>query len=401
MMRLALLILCLWPALASAQSRTVLPEELDLTVMIEEMAHTPFVREMVLLTIRGVYRRHITLEELRQPDLDGFSWTQLGPDSWKDERIGGEKVKTMTRRMAVYPDRAGELTIGAFTHKLTLTDETDNWFEHQITSAPVTLTVAPAPVTDGWWFPVRELRITDNWSNAPDQLKRGEGVLRVMRLEAVGVTPEMIPPMPDLRSPSGMIFPHPDQRLVELSPDGPITYAFWRWTIRPGNDTSAVVEPLTVSYYDTTLRQPQEAVISAQRIAYGDVVPAASIPAKEALPAGRLPGWPLLALGLFVFAGSVIFLQSGRDRIGWSNLHRFRQFDPLARQIKRAARNGDAALLRRSAAAILQRDGASPERQKLLTQLDAQIYGGTNAAPSFDTFPRKFLAASHGPTPVP
>ena len=85
---------------------------------------------MILVTIRGSYRRHITRERVEQPPLDGFSWSQLGPDRWYEERIRGRPVKMFERRMALYPERAGELTIGAFTHHLTLTDEGDEWFEH-------------------------------------------------------------------------------------------------------------------------------------------------------------------------------------------------------------------------------------------------------------------------------
>jgi hypothetical protein len=394
---LALVLLCLLPGLALAQSRTVLPEELELTVTVEETEHVPFVREMVLLTIHGVYRRHITREELIQPGFEGFSWTQLGADVWREERMDGQKVKTMTRRMAVYPDRAGDLTIGAFTHKLTLTDEGDEWFEHEIRSDPVTVKVAPAPPGDAWWFPVKNLRISDQWSNAPDQLERGEGVLRVIRLEALGVTPEMIPPMPELTSPSGMIFPHPDKRLVELSPQGPITYAFWRWTIRPGNDTSAVVEPLTLEYYNTHLRAPQQVTISAQRVAYGDVLPRAGPPQlQDAGGAGpvRLPGWPMAGLAAIVFAAGLAAALAGRRITGWSALHRFSILDPLGRALQRAARSGDASQTRRCAARIIARDGASDARRALLADLDAQIFDPAAREINLAAFARNFTRKS-------
>ena len=137
MMRLFLVLLFL-PALAAAQTRAVAPGELELSVSVEETAHTPFVREMVLITIRGVYRRHITRETLIQPDLDGINWAQLGADKWRDERLDGEKVKILERRMALYPNTPGRITIGAFRQKLTLTDEGDDWFDHEISSEPVT-----------------------------------------------------------------------------------------------------------------------------------------------------------------------------------------------------------------------------------------------------------------------
>ncbi|MEM9577776.1 MAG: hypothetical protein AAF999_12270 [Pseudomonadota bacterium] len=392
---LAVLVALAFPLLAQAQSRTVLPEELGLTVEVEASDYTPFVREMIILNIHGIYRRHITRESMEQPDLDGFSWTQLGEDIWREERINGEKVKTMTRRMAIYPNRAGELRIGAFAHRLTLTDEQDEWFDHAILSEPLTITVAPAPEDHSWWFPVRDLRISDQWSNAPDQLKRGEGVLRVIRLEAVGVTPEMMPPMPELRSPSGIVFPHPDKRLVELSPEGPITYAFWRWTIRPGNDTSAVVEPLKLEYFDTRRRQAYEVDITAQRVAYGDVIPKAPPPNDGALAqeAARLPGWPLVLLGICVFAGGLWAAVSGWRWSGTAAVQRFALLDPLTRQILRAARDGDAGKVRHHAAGLLARDGASAERLKLLAELDHVLFDPRSPPMDLLSFARRFANA--------
>lgn len=396
MIRIVLFLFLVWPLAGLAQSRTVLPAELELTVTLDPRPAPPFTREMVLLTIRGVYRRHITREQVIQPDFDGFSWSQLGEDLWQDERIDGQKVKTFSRRMAIYPDRAGDLTIGAFTHRLTLTDESDAWFEHDILSKPVTLHVEPAPENAGWWFPVRRLRISDQWSNAPDQLQPGEGVLRVIRIEALGVTPEMIPPMPELTSPSAMIFAHPDQRFVELSPEGPLTYAFWRWTIRPTNDTSAVVEPMSFSYFDTTTRETHTVTISAQRVAYGaDGAPDPSLPAATTTPPAesRLPGWEMAGLAFLVFVMGLILSIRGRQITGAKALQRFSFFDPLARDLRKAARTRDLAALRRAARAILSRDGPSGPRQQLLAELDRSVFDPTSESGPPDSFARRFVQA--------
>ncbi len=367
-------ILALLPAFAMAQSRTVLPDEVALRVEVEDMAATPMEREMIIIRIQGTYRRHVTREALQQPDLSGFNWSQLGPDRWWEERIGGRMYKRFERKMALYPDTAGSLTVGAFTHNLTLTDESDNWFEYPVSSEPVTIEVAPAPQGEDWWFPVRRLRISDKWSNAPDQLEPGEGVLRIVQIEALGVTPEMIPPMPDLTSPSAMIFAHPEKRLVDLSPEGPVTRAFWRWTIRPTNDTSAIVEPISFAYFDTTERTHREAVITAQRVAYNaGSVPAAAVamdPARQA----RLPGRWALVLGLCVFVGGVVYGISGR-RFSRAQVYGcFPILDRLRLRMWRAARSGDARAQRRAIAALLQRDGADPVLLERLQQVDRVIF---------------------------
>ena len=83
------IIALLFPSWLWAQSDAVLDGDLSLSVTIEDAGHIPVTQEMMLITIRGVYRRHIMLEKLQQPTLEGFNWAQLGPDSWREERING------------------------------------------------------------------------------------------------------------------------------------------------------------------------------------------------------------------------------------------------------------------------------------------------------------------------
>lgn len=364
-LRALLLILLAGPALA--QSRTVLPGELELSVRIENTGPAPFEQEMILLTIHGVYRRHITLENLVQPDLDGFNWMQLGEDYWYESTVDGLRVKNMRRRMALFPQRPGQIEIGAFTHRLTLVDEGDDWFEHEITSPPVSVEVRPAPTGTDWWFPLHRLEVVDNWSNAPDQLTDGAGVLRVIRVEAHGASPDMIPPMPDLHSPSAMIFPHPEKRLVNLSPEGPVSIAFWRWTVQPTNGVSAILEPLELEFYDTRARRPRQVQITAQRVAYSDADP--GVEGAQATPAASGPPRTGRFLWLGLIAGLAGLFATTRLRPG-ALLQNLR----TRWQIRRAVRTGDAIALRR----VLHGLRGSPAAAALAPvadQLDRAIYG--------------------------
>ncbi|MFZ5963719.1 hypothetical protein ACOXXX_12255 [Thalassococcus sp. BH17M4-6] len=387
---LATLFLMIAAATSQAQTREVFPGELSLTVTVANADVVPYTQEMILITIHGQYRRHVTLESLEQPDLADFNWMQLGEDHWYDTQVNGLKVKNLKRRMALYPEKAGRLTIGPFVHHLTLTDEGDDWFEHDIRSDPITIEVAPAPATDDWWFPVRQLRVSDRWSNAPDQLRAGEGVLRIIRVEAVGVGPDMIPPMPELNSPSAMIFAHPEQRLVELSPEGPVSVAFWRWTIRPTNDTSAIIEPLAFNFFDTRNRVPRTVTISAQRVAMNEAdLPAASRPPEPA----QLHPWVIGLAFALALAGGLVAILLGRRFEGWQALQRLPPFDPLRRALWRAARRDDLTALRRAAQGLGRRDGMGAMRRGLLDRLDRAIF--SPGRPKFDArdFAGRFAAA--------
>lgn len=308
-----LLLIFLWLAGPLwAQSRVVAPDDVKIEAKLEiAEGVTPYVGEMVLIEIIGTYTRHIALEQLEQPSFEGFSWMQLGEDYWWDTRENGRKVKKLRRRMALFPARAGRLEIAPFRHVLHLIDEGDDWFEHVITSDPLVLEVAPAPEGDDWWFPVRLLEIADNWSNAPDTLKPGEGVMRIIRVEALGVPPEAIPPMPELRSPSGGVFAHPEKRLVDLTPEGPVSVAFWRWTIQPVNGTSVILEPMEVPYFDTKARRFFTARISPTRVAYaeGD----APSPMKPTAPYRLRWGFWLIAALVGLGAGLLLGRRTGRS----------------------------------------------------------------------------------------
>ncbi|MGB5556978.1 MAG: hypothetical protein WBN04_03095 [Paracoccaceae bacterium] len=389
MVRFGLIVLLLLsPAPSRAQS-AVDPSDLVLTVLLEKTEVAPFQHEMVLLTIHGVYRRHITLETLEQPDLEGFNWMQLGQDDWFESTLDGKAVKNMRRRMALFPQQAGRLKIGAFTHHLTLLDENNNWFEYDITSEPLVLEVKPAPQTDDWWFPVRRLEITDNWSNAPDQLGEGEGVLRIITISALGVSPDMIPPMPELRSPSAQIFPHPEKRLVNLSPNGPVTTAFWRWTIKPSNPPSAILEPIEFSFFDTVSRQMRTAVISAQRVAMADgafLVPSLrgnDVPVR--LRAGAL--WLVVVVAFLVGLGLVI---RPSRRVSTGVLRDWFHIRKLKRTVRRSARAHDLVQLRKASHALDRADEPNDARKKLLTELDAEIYGRSGSGLDLAAFHRRF-----------
>lgn len=390
-----LLVLWLMVGLAHAQTTEVDPADLQISVTIETTQTAPYQNEMVLLTVHGVYKRYITLEKLEQPDLAGFNWMQLGEDYWFDSTINGIKVKNMRRRMALFPDKSGRLEIGPFVHHLTLLDEENKWFAYDIQSEPVVLEVKPAPDTADWWFPVRGLTISDDWSNAPDQLKEGEGVLRIVRLNSLGVAPEMVPPMPELTSPSAHIFPHPVKHLVELTPDGPETVTFWRWTIKPRNPPSAILEPIELTYFDTVAREMRSVKISAQKVSMEqiDTPP----PRDETIvPAQLHTGLLASTASLALLCGVVLALGRGRA-FSVSGIRRVWVQSLLN---VRFYLTSDLRELRKTAHALSPDQGRSDAANAILGELDAAIFGRESRPFSASDFKRRFrralTAQSHG-----
>ncbi|MBB96592.1 MAG: hypothetical protein CML68_18590 [Rhodobacteraceae bacterium] len=373
------------------RAQDVQPGDLTLTLTIEDGPDVPYVGEMVLVTLEGRFRLPIIREAMIQPDLEGFSWMQLGTDYWSDQRIDGYPVKVFRRRMALFPERAGALTIGAFTHRLTLLGPHNKWVEHDIASDPLDIEVAPPPPVDGWWLPVRQLRVADEWSNAPDQLGAGEGVLRVIRVEALGISPDLLPPMPEMTSPGAVIFPHPEKRLVDLSAQGPVAVAFWRWTVMPQTPPSAIIEPITFRFFDTVARQMRSVTISPQRVAVSDAdmpdpdPPPPPGPARTGLRLGALAAGLLAGLGALLAGRGA----GRRDEVLWAlGLH------PDQRALSRAVRMGDAPGCWRAAQALGRaHDGLNEDGRKALDRLEQDLFGTSPKTPDLAAFRRSFLGA--------
>ena len=225
---------------------------------------------------------------------------------------------------------------------------------------------------------MKQLKVGDDWSNAPDSLGVGEGVLRVIRIEALGISPDLLPPMPEMKSPGAVIFPHPEKRLVDLTPRGPVAVAFWRWTVMPQNPPSAIIEPIELSFFDTVARQMRHVTISPQRVAMRNealsVVPPP--PAPGTSRTAQVTG----ATGIGLIIGVLAMLwgrgATGREQALWQlGLH------PEQRALARAVRHGDAMATWRAARVMARRVRPGQEGQAAMADLEAALFGQGHPVP--------------------
>lgn len=387
---------------SAAQAQTgASPGDVTLRVEIEEREHTPFVSELVLISVHGSYRLPITLERLEQPSLEGFNWMQLGEDLWYITSDRGQEVVNFQRRVALFPQSPGRLKVGGFTHHLSLLSRSGHRFEHTVTSEPVEIEVRAHETAGEWWFPVDGIHVTDNWSNAPERLQPGEGALRIVTLTVSGIEPERVPPMPEMTAAGAHVFAHPEKRIVTLRPQGPLTRIFWRWTIRPSGDTAGFTNPVTVPYFDTATQEAKSFSLSAQRVAYLGAPDAPGERPAEARaeetgfvtalewPAAPSSGW-FLALG---FLAGLLLLprmtMPGRKDI--ATLFRALAGDPCRRQLRLAARSGNPARTWKTAHALLA--GAEPPKEMHL--LEATLFSESRIEPpDLRSLARAVIAAS-------
>lgn len=354
-------------------------DDVRLELVLEDREHPPHVGEMILLSIRGTYKVPVVRENLRQSTLAGFDWMQLGEDRWFKAREDGFEVLKFERRMALFPQEDGPLTIDPFTHDLELLSGNQT-IAFQKVSDTVTLTTVPQPQSEVWWFPVRKLEVSDQWSNQPEMLDPGAAALRVVSLTIEGTAPQRIPPMPVLTGAGAFIFPHPEHRIVALGPNGPVTRVFWRWTIRPKKGSAGYLNPVDLTYFDAEARQAETIKLAAQRVAYAggpqnvvaqdnQTISAAPSDQSNAPSRTNLPTWVIwLAVAFGFFAGvGLILWHWGRAVLA---VPRWLRADPDRKALRKAVKSGDTKATWIAARRVL-KGRAWP---KSLRQLDAALF---------------------------
>lgn len=382
--RRACALLLLAPLLAPLPARAEIePGDLTLTVTAELNGNSaPFSREMVLLKIHGVYKQPILLEEVVQPSLANFSWTQLGRDHWSKTKLpDGQSAIAFDRTVAVFPHHAGQFTIEPFTHKLTVNDVGERRVV-EVRSKPIPFPVAQWTEPSGgpdakepWWLPAKDVAITDSWSPDPETIKVGETTRRIVTLEAQGMVAEGLPPRPVMRTRGIITFAGPVTRETLLTPSGPVARATYQWDVKPGVPEIIPLDAIAIPWFDTNTRTMRETEIPARQIGGG-------LPDRET---DRAP--PAIPSPLVVAASALAAFGLGLALIGFGlGRPSLRLSRPTRRALQAAARSGDPAGFRavldtamREAPDLARIWRARPGLVASFAALDRSVFGASGA----------------------
>lgn len=365
-------VLVLGPNAVGARS---LSSVATLEVVLDHPGRTIVEKEMVLATIRGTYGVTIARETLTIPRMGGVDWIQLGRDAWSRQTVGGRQVDVMERRVAFFPRRAGTVKIAPIRHTLTLAEPNGRRSVREVHSSPIALAVRPAPRTGEWWLPAAAVEMTDTWSKPPGALAYTETVTRRVTIWALGATPEMLPPQPPMREPWLVTFVSPERRTSELTPAGPLSTVTWEWTFNPITGEPGVLPEVAIPWFDTGARASRTVLLPAAPIARAGLGTNTAAVWRESV-GGR---FALVFSGLLgVFAVLAVGLPGRRIRSARECRRWLRAVwpQPGLRALHRAARSGNAALVRAAAVRVLDDAHAPPAvRRSVLEPLDRHLFG--------------------------
>lgn len=351
----------------------------DARLMVLHDHGNPVVAEMVELTLRGEYDLTVSLEDMQFPGSADYDWIQIARDDWHKERVQGRLLQIFERRIALFPRRAGPLTIGPIAHRLTHVRPDGQRAEMVVTSAPTTLNVRPFPAAAPP-LAARQLTLTDELSADPGRLRKDEILTRRVTIEALGALAHQLPARPDLTEPWLISFTQPERRETLLTDQGPVARVIWEWQLRPKTGEPAILRAHAFSWFDTDSRQVEVAPLKP--IPFGFVGFGSNF---GAAPQAVWRNLPLALLALLGGMGAALaLLLRGQGLLPAGALRRrLRRWwpGPHARAMRRAARSGDLAALRAAADRHLHWQGRPPPA--VLADLDRQLYAA-HPPPGFD-----------------
>ena len=387
LLALATLLLATAPVRADAAVPMIDPSLGRVEVTLDLPKDKPYVGEMIILRMRSFIRAYITLDEVRQPPLVDFDVQQLGRDKPIEAMVDGFQVQGIERDLAIFPQQSGRLIIEPFVRHVTITDADGHLATGDYASKPVYVDVqnyAAINPPGAWWLPAKSLSLTDTWSPEPDEIPRGELTRRTLKIEAVGMTADRLPPPPDMQAPGIIAFRGPVERETTITEDGPVAHATYQWDLRPATGAPAKLPDIAIPWFDTSERRMRDAAVPERWVAYLGTFVHTRL---EQIPSFRdrvLKPGPLAA-GLAGFAWTIAlvgFVVTRGPRDGDARTVR-----KLLARLRKTARFRDEVGLRAAMAELARRAparwgrvAASPDVATRLAALDAARYGRDGGA---------------------
>jgi hypothetical protein len=291
----------------------------DIFMEVEADPTTAYVQSQVVYTMRlfvgvGTGRASIT-----PPEIGGGEAIveRLGEDRQYQTTRGGRGFVVHERRYAIFPQKAGLLTVGPASFEAMIMPNRGfsriQRFRSGTIEVDVKPAVAPPPeFPNAAWLPARAVTLSESWSEAPEKLAVGVPVTRTLTIEAKGLLETQLPAVEVPNA--GGIRAYPDQPDLDrrAEADGLVAQRTERYAVLAQTPGEVQLPAVRLPWFDVAAGQWRVAELSARTITVAPgaqepqapkTAPAAPVPSEAPLaePPSRGLLWPL-ATGLLALA---------------------------------------------------------------------------------------------------
>ena len=287
----------------------------DVFMELEAQPSTVYVQSQVVVTLRlfiGVSTGRATLT---QPEIAGGEaiLEKLGEDSNYSVDRGGRAFSVRERRYAIFPQRAGTLTVGPATFEAMVIPDRGFSRVSRFRSSTLELAVQPAvappaSMPGAVWLPAQRVSLSEKWSDDSSELRVGIPRTRQVSIEADGLLETQLPELA-LPQPAG-IREYADQPELahDVTPEGFKSRRTVSMAVIAQTPGSITLPKLELPWFNVKTQAWEAASLPEHTFAVAPsaetaaaAAPAESAPAAVQAAAPRSAFWPIasavLALG--------------------------------------------------------------------------------------------------------
>lgn len=316
----------------------------------------PYVGQSLFYTLQLTDGVGILDGEVIPSQTDKINIMPVGSDTQKRDIQNGQVIRTIERTYRIVPESAGKITIppAVFNGQVEYTQEigknkrslfgmfdTSDVFGNfmvsarpvQIISNPIELDVQPQPADwSGWWLPSTNVQLNVSYQVPPD-IQVGDAIVGELTLSALDVDANDMPVAKITQAPQFKIYPEPEERTTQITSDGHVKgIVKSKFTLMPLQDGAWEIPMVQVPWFNTKTHKKEFARIEAYplNVRPGEIAPPVLTPPKPTnvklndtktltqnsnnFITGILWGAGAV-LGLFVFAGAIIWLIYRRKKV--------------------------------------------------------------------------------------
>ena len=266
----------------------------DVFLEVEVTPREVYVQAQLVCVLR-VYRAAEFLEaKLSEFDPDQAVTYRLGRDSTYSKVIDGRRYRVIERRFAVFPQASGPLTLPGFRLDARIADPGAASTMGQlfgegrrvrIETRPVEVAVKPRPGAGATpWLPATAVTFNAQWPEEPPRLVVGEPVTWTLRLDAIGLAGEQLPPIEPPEIEGVRVYPDQPSIATRSSADAVHGERVQHVALVPGTAGALVIPEMRVQWWDVEADAPRTAVIPARTLSVAPA-PFSAAPARPALVA--------------------------------------------------------------------------------------------------------------------
>lgn len=293
-----------------------------------------YVQQQVIFTLRLYKRTELMDPSLTMPDVEDAVQEKLGAPRSFNTVVDGRDYEVIENRFAYFPQKSGNFTIPPAELNATIAVGGNGFLDpflgmtgKQIRRASngIEIKVKPKPANypaDAAWLPTTHVSIEESINPNKTTFKVGEPITRVVTVEATGVAPSLLPPLPVPEGQGFKVYPEPADAKGLPDAKGISSRRAETHSYIPTKAGTLNLPPVEIAYWNVREDRLDKAVLPGHTITVTPASPSAATPPPlatqpPAASTGASQTQPPTSIGVTTVNNPLWQWISGALLIGW------------------------------------------------------------------------------------